>query len=59
MAEIVLVNTQTEKMFGYPRAELLGKNIELLMPDRFRDQHPLDRDEFLQEPPGPRHGAGT
>jgi PAS domain S-box-containing protein len=55
---IVLVNAQTEKMFGYARAELLGKNIELLMPDRFRDQHPHDRTDFFKNPQARAMGAG-
>jgi PAS domain S-box-containing protein len=55
---IVLVNSQTEKLFGYPRAELLGKNIELLMPDRFREQHPLDRRNYFDNPRARAMGAG-
>jgi PAS domain S-box-containing protein len=55
---IVLVNTQTEKMFGYSRSELLGKSIELLMPDRFRDQHPLDRSNFFKNPQARAMGPG-
>jgi PAS domain S-box-containing protein len=40
---IRLVNAQTEALFGYPRAELLGQPIEMLVPHRFRGQHPGHR----------------
>jgi len=55
--EILLVNTQTEKLFGYRREELLGKSVEVLVPERLRGQTPetpvvrddalLDLDEAL------------
>ena len=37
---IVLVNSQTERYFGYPREELLGEPVEMLIPERLREQHP-------------------
>jgi len=37
---MVLVNAQTEKVFGYARADLLGNPVKMLVPARFRDQHP-------------------
>ncbi len=36
---ISFVNLQTETMFGYPRAELLGQRLEVLIPERFRANH--------------------
>jgi PAS domain S-box-containing protein len=39
-SRIMLVNSQTEKYFGYRRDELLGKPIEVLIPERLRDRHP-------------------
>jgi PAS domain S-box-containing protein len=40
---IRLVNAQTEALFGYPRAELLGRPVEILVPGRFRGAHPGHR----------------
>ena len=47
---IVLINSQTETLFGYSRRELLDKSIELLLPQRFRDNHPRHRNGFFADP---------
>ena len=48
--QIVLVNSQTEKLFQYRRDELLGKPLEMLVPKRFRAQHPAHRMGYFAEP---------
>lgn len=55
---ITLVNTQTEKLFGYPRKELIGQAIELLVPERFRTTHPAHRAAFFSSPSMRSMGAG-
>jgi PAS domain S-box-containing protein len=47
---IIRLNRQVEALFGYDRGELLGKSLEILMPDRFQKVHVLHRANYYQEP---------
>ncbi|RNE59207.1 sensor domain-containing protein [Cryobacterium tepidiphilum] len=55
---IVLVNQQTELMFGYPRHELLGQTIEVLLPERFRQDHRARRAAYSRAPLTRQMGSG-
>jgi len=48
--EIMLVNSQTERAFGYTRSELLGKKVESLVPERFRGRHGEHRSGYFSDP---------
>ncbi len=47
--DIVLLNSRTEELFGYEPGELLGKPVELLVPVRFRGEHPGHRMGYHSE----------
>src|SRR6266702_471191 len=47
---IEMVNAQTERLFGYSRDELLGASVEILVPYRFRRQHPGLRGTYFLNP---------
>jgi PAS domain S-box-containing protein len=55
---IALVNSQTERLFGYRREELLGKPVELLVPARYRGKHSGHRTGFFSQPRARSMGAG-
>ena len=48
--KIVLVNTQTEKLFGYGREELLGQPVEVFVPEPMRAKHVQQRNGYLANP---------
>lgn len=56
--EIIMVNAQAEKVFGYSRAELLGQPMEILVPERFARHHPGLRAGFTADPHSRPMGAG-
>jgi PAS domain S-box-containing protein len=56
--EIVLVNLQTERLFGYSTAELLNNKVEMLIPERYRGRHPSHRGGFFSDPNLRPMGAG-
>lgn len=47
---IALVNSQAERLFGYARADLLGRPVEMLVPERSRGRHPALREGYAAEP---------
>lgn len=56
--EIVMLNAEAERLFGYSRDELVGKRIDVLVPARFRDAHPDLRASFMHAPKTRAMGAG-
>jgi len=57
-ARIRLVNIQTEKLFGYTRSELLGQQLDLLIPERFRNGHSAHVTGFFSSPGSRPMGSG-
>jgi PAS domain S-box-containing protein len=55
---IVLLNAETERLFGYRRDELIGHPVEILVPKRFAANHPKHRQEYLEPPLTRTMGAG-
>ncbi|MGE5213976.1 MAG: PAS domain S-box protein [Nitrospirota bacterium] len=55
--QIVLVNAHAETLFGYTRDELIGKGVEILVPERFRESHAAQRAKFFIAPEARAMGA--
>jgi PAS domain S-box-containing protein len=55
---LVLVNAQAERLFGYPRGDLLGQPVELLLPERFRATYETYRREYPHTDHPQPMGAG-
>jgi PAS domain S-box-containing protein len=47
---IVMGNAQAERLFGYPREELLGRPVEILVPERYRSKHTVHRQGYFGAP---------
>ena len=55
---ILFVNSQTQKLFGYCRSELLGKGIEILLPERYRKRHVEHLSGYFAQPQPRPIGSG-
>lgn len=58
MGRIVLVNAETERVFGYRRSELVGRPVEQLVPERFVGNHASYRGGFFANPAPRPMGSG-
>jgi PAS domain S-box-containing protein len=56
--KIEIVNEQAERMFGYRREEMLGRPIEILLPEAIREQHEAHRARYISNPNLRPMGAG-
>ncbi len=54
----MLVNAEIERLFGYSREAMYGREVEFLLPERFRRHHPEFRDQFALHPSARKMGVG-
>lgn len=57
-AEIIDINQQAEEQFGYTKEELVGRKIEILIPQKYKEKHVGDRNRFYGDPHPRTMGAG-
>jgi PAS domain S-box-containing protein len=50
VGRMVVVNAEAEKLFGYRSEELLGSDVEMLVPERYRPTHPQHRNRYFTDP---------
>ncbi len=55
---IQIINSQTEKLFGYNREEIIGKEVEVLMPSKYKNVHLKHRQNFSTDPKARAMGKG-
>jgi len=55
---IILANIQAERVFGYEHDELVGRPVEILIPERFHFIHPAHRQQYIDDPRVRPMGAG-
>jgi protein-histidine pros-kinase len=56
--KMLLVNKETERLFGYERSALLGQKIEMLVPERYRSYHNQHRGDYFTDPHPRPMGVG-
>jgi PAS domain S-box-containing protein len=55
---ITFTNAQAERAFGYQREELLGQEVEVLVPERLRETHRRHREQYIAAPSVRKMGQG-